>query len=295
VALAVELTFNPFVQDVKWGNVTALQLLFIAGCLHVSLRGAFSDRRWIDRSFLAALAVFVLFKPNTLWIAAGLGLHYAAVRGARNTAIGSTIALAAAAAAWALGAAYFRNAGIWGEWLAYARGDSLVYRFEEGNQSWPMLLSQIAPSHDAWRYGALICAFLAATLAALLVRDGRTAQLGERARAMFADPWAAASTGVLFTLAASPLVWPYYHLFALVPIAWLVHANGRWDGASWCAVGTYAALASPTLALLVAAEQYAALRLLMFLSWLALVPPALSRLARIAQGRTPPATATPTG
>jgi hypothetical protein len=288
VALAVELTFNPFVQDVKWGNATAFQLLFIAAALHVALNDGFARGPWPDRLFLPALAVFVLFKPNTIWIAAALALHYLCVRGARRAALGALGALAAAVAAWALGAAYFRDAGIWGEWLGYVRGGSLVYRFEEGNQSWPMLLSQLAPAHDAWRYGAFICVFLAAGLVALLVRDGRTTQLRARARAVFMDPWAAASLGVLFTLAASPLVWPYYHLFALVPMAWLARTHGRWDWPSWCAVAAYAALSSPLLALLIAAEQYAALRLLMFLSWLPLVPAAMRRLAPRARGRIPP-------
>lgn len=280
IALGVELTFNPFVQDVKWGNATSFQLLFIAGCLWVALRDGFARSRWIDRLFLPALALFVLFKPNTVWIAAGLALHYLAVRGARNAAPGAAFAAATAMAAWALGAAYFHNASIWSEWLAYVRGGSLAYRFEEGNQSWPMLLSQLAPAHDAWRYGAFICGFLAAVLAAVLMRGHGAMPMRERARAMFADPWAAASLGVVFTLAASPLVWAYYHLFVLVPVAWLVRTHGRWDWPSGCAVATYAALSSPLLAMLVAAEQYTALRLIMFLSWLPLLPAVMKRGAR---------------
>ena len=289
IALAVELTFNPFVQDVKWGNATAFQLLFIATCLYVARQGVLARRAWADRLFLPLLTIFVLFKPNTIWIAAALAVHYAAVRGARHTAIGAASAVPAALLAWAAGAAYFGNAAIWNEWLAYARGGSLVYRFEEGNQSWPMLLAQIAPVHDAWRYGLLVSAFAIVVLAAVMLRDGRTDALVPRARAVFSDPWAAVSIGVLFTLASSPLVWPYYHLFALLPIFWLVRTHGRWDGPSWCAVATYAALSSPVLALLIAAEQLAALRLVMFLSWLPLVPAALLRLAPLAHSRESPA------
>jgi hypothetical protein len=98
-------------------------------------------------------------------------------------------------------------------------------------------------------------------------------------RAVLADPWAATSLGVIFTLAAAPLVWPYYHLFALVPIAWLLRGEGRWDGASTCAAISYAALSSPVLAVLVATEQFAVLRLLMFLSWIPLIPAAWWRVA----------------
>jgi len=284
IALAVELTFNPFVQDVKWGNATAFQLLFIAAALYAAVHGTWARRAWVDRLFLPALAIFVLFKPNTIWIAAALALHYTAVRGGRNAVIGAAAALPAALVAWAAGAAYFGNAAIWNEWLAYARGGSLVYRFEEGNQSWPMLLAQIAPAHDAWGYGLLVSAFAIVVLAAVLLRDGRTAALLPRMRAVFADPWAAVGIGVLFTLASSPLVWAYYHLFALLPIFWLVRTHGKWDVPSWCAVATYAALSSPVLSLLIAAEQPVALRLLMFLSWLPLVPAALLRLAPLAHG-----------
>ncbi len=284
VALAVELTFNPFVQDVKWGNATCFQLLFIAVALAACQARLYERSRAVDSGFLAALAVFVLFKPNTIWIVAALALHYAAVRGARRTAVAVGVAVPAAAIAWGLGAWYFHDAAIWNEWLAYVRGGSLVYRFEEGNQSWPMLLAQLAPGQDAYRFSILVCVFLAAVLAALLMRDGGGRALVPRARTVFADPWAAASLGVIFTLAAAPLVWPYYHLFALVPIAWLVRRE--WDAASTCAALSYAALSSPVLAILVAAEQYAVLRVLMFLSWIPLMP---AVWWRIAPGRRAPA------
>jgi hypothetical protein len=265
VALAVELTFNPFVQDVKFGNATAFQLLFLAGCLHASLSGALARGR-AHALFLPALALFVIFKPNTLWIAAMLALHYASLRGARDTIVGAALALPAAALAWGFSAWYFHDPAIWNEWLAYARGGSLVYRFEDGNQSWPALFSQLSPSRSAAEYGLLLSALVAVALAA-------------RGRAWLRDPWAAASAGVLATLATSPLVWPYYHLFALIPIAWVFRSRPRWDAASWCAVATYAALSSPVLAALLAAQLYGTLRLLMFLAWLPLVPAVASRLA----------------
>jgi len=269
IAFAVQLTFNPFVQDVKWGNATCFQLLFLAACLRMSATGALARDRWNSRLFLPLLAVFVLFKPNTAAIAAMLVLHHAAVRGARATLVSAAWAVPAAAIAWALGAWYFGNAHIWSEWLAYARGGALVYRFEEGNQSWPMLLAQLAPTHGAGFYAAAVLAVGAAALAAGLARNG---VFMARAVALLRDPWCAASIGVLFTLAASPLVWPYYHLFAIIPIAWLFRAEGRWDGATGCAIAAYAALSSPVLAVLVSMEAYGVLRWLMFLSWLPLVP-----------------------
>jgi hypothetical protein len=283
-ALAVELTFNPFVQDVKWGNATAFQLLFIACALATCKLRLYEKSRAVDAGFLAALAVFVLFKPNTIWIAAALALHFAAVRGARRALVATAVAVPAAVIAWGLGAWYFKDAAIWNEWLGYLRGGALVYRFEEGNQSWPMLLAQLAPMHDAYRYSLLVSAFFLTAFLVLMMREGGAALLVPRARAVLSDPWAATGLGVIFTLAASPLVWPYYHLFALLPIAWLLRGEGRWNAASTCAAISYAALSSPVLALLVAAEQYAILRVLMFLSWIPLIPAALWRIAPVARG-----------
>jgi hypothetical protein len=268
IALAIELTFNPFVQDVKWGNATCFQLLFLAGCLRMSTRGALARGGWSSRLFLALLSAFVLFKPNTAAIAAMLALHYAALRGPRATLVSAVWALPAVAIAWALGAWYFGNAAIWNEWLEYVRGGALVYRFEEGNQSWPMLLAQLAPMHGAGFYAVAMLALGAAAFAAGLARDG---VFMARAVALLRDPWCAASIGVLFTLLASPLVWPYYHLFAIIPITWLFRTEGRWDGATWCAIAAYAALSSPLLAVLVSMEAYEVLRWLMFLSWLPLL------------------------
>ena len=293
VAFAVELTFNPFVQDVKWGNATAFQLLFIAGCLNASARGWLDRHGWADRLFLPALAAFVMFKPNTIWIAAALALHYGALRGLRGAIVGAAIAVPAAAIAWGAGAWYFRDAAIWNEWLAYVRGGALAYRFEEGNQSWPMLFAQLSPMRGANEYALLVSLLGAAMTSALLLHGGAQG-FARRGRALFADPWAAASIGVLFTLAASPLVWPYYHLFALVPMAWLFRAEGRWDVASACAIAAYAALSSPVLAALLAAQQLVALRLLMFMSWLPLVPAAgLRARAILARARSTTAATTP--
>ena len=291
IALAVELTFNPFVQDVKWGNATSFQLLFVALWLRASARGALARDGAVSRLFIASLAVFVLFKPNTVAIAAMLVLHYAALRGARAMLLPLALAVPAAAIGWALGAWYFGNAAIWNEWLAYARGGALVYRFEEGNQSWPMLLAQLAPVHGAGFYAvAMLSLGAAALMAGLAGKD----PFASRAAALLRDPWCATCVGVLFTLAASPLVWPYYHLFAIIPIVWLFRAEGRWDAASWCAVAAYAALASPVLGVLVSMEQYAVLRWLMFLSWLPLVPATAWRARSIlAAARATTAASTP--
>ena len=68
-----------------------------------------------------------------------------------------------------------------------------------------------------------------------------------------------------------------------------LRGEGRWDAPSTCAAISYAALSSPVLAILVAAEQYTVLRALMFLSWIPLVPAAWWRVAPLVRTASMPA------
>ena len=69
------------------------------------------------------------------------------------------------------------------------------------------------------------------------------------------------------------------------PSGWAMsYRTPRWDAGSWCAVAAYAALSSPVLAILVAAELYGVLRWLMFLSWLPLIPATAWRARSVLAG-----------
>jgi hypothetical protein len=99
--------------------------------------------------------------------------------------------------------------------------------------------------------------------------------LGPTARKAFVDPWFAASIGVLFTFATSPLLWPHYLVLALIPIFWLFRRNGRADAGTWCAAICYVILTRLGIDLLIASGDVGSLQVVQVVtlfSWVALVP-----------------------
>jgi hypothetical protein len=96
--------------------------------------------------------------------------------------------------------------------------------------------------------------------------------LGAAARHAFSDPWFAASVGILFTFATSPLVWPHYHMMLLVPIAWLVTRAKPCLACAWGAAACYVVLSRLAIDPLVSMRMFDLLQALTLLSWVALLP-----------------------
>jgi hypothetical protein len=276
IALLVELTFNPFVQDVKYGNVSSLQLLYMVAVLHVAVRKLHAKNWLIESLFLGSLAAFLIFKPNTLWIALALAIHYGIVRGPRRFLVGAGAGALVSVLAFACGAWYFHDANVWSEWLRFTQGmngGSLVRSMEQGNQSFPMLLAQRSMSYGLLEYALMIAAWLALAVVLAMSSMGRRGDLLlPTALKCFADPWFALSIGILFTFATSPMVWPHYQLFGLIPIFWLFRLDGRWGFKTWCAAISYVAMTNPLLEFLGAAGRFAIIQSLMLLCWTPLIP-----------------------
>ncbi len=277
IALAVELTFMPFVQDLRVGNVNSVQLLFMVALLLVAVRRVYSGNAFVDGLFIGSLAIFVVFKPNTPWIALAFAIHYGVTQGVRRLLVGAGLAALLGALALATGAWYFGGAHAWVEWLAFARGmdgSGLPLTLDQGNLALTMLLAQRSMStYGPVGYGLIVAGLLLVALLLAASQGGRRSDLVLRAlRAAFSDPWFAASIGVVFTLATSPLVWPHYLMFALIPIFWLVRTDGKVDSPAAGAVFCYVALSLPLFALLGAAGWYWLLQAALVLSWVALVP-----------------------
>ncbi len=280
IALLVELTFVPFLHDVRVGNVNSLQLLFIAVLLHVAVRRLYSGNTLIDGVFIGTLSVFVIFKPNTPWIALAFALHYWAVHGHRRFWTGAGLAAVLGIAALGIGAWYFGDVRAWAQWLEFARGmdgSALPLTLAQGNLSFGMILAQ----HSRWLgpmgFGLLIGMALAAALH-LAMSGGRKSELQLRTmRALFSDPWLAVTLGIVFTLATSPLVWPHYLMLTLVPIFWLARIDGHADLGTLGALGCYLLLSLPVISLLGDKQLYAAVQAAMLCSWVALVPGVLAR------------------
>jgi hypothetical protein len=284
-ATLVAGTFNPFIDSVHVGNVGAMQLAVLAVLLGVAQRGAWRHNLLMDRGYLALLAVLVLFKPNVLFIAAGLAAHYGIVRGARRFAAGGAIALVAAFLAVALSSAYFGSASVWLDWLRYlqgANGGTLEYTFEQGNMALPMFMF----AHTDWiapqTWATLFAATFVLVLLAYATSQGREPQrLVPVARAWLADPWVAASVPALAMFAASPLLWPHYLVFALIPIAWVAHGPRHWTIA--CAVAAFVGMSLFVSGPLVVADLKELVKPAVSYSWTLLLPAAVARLSRAAR------------
>ncbi|MGZ5040711.1 MAG: glycosyltransferase 87 family protein [Usitatibacter sp.] len=276
VALAVELTFNPFLQDVRVGNANSLQLAFIAAMLYMAVKGLHARSARAAFAYVAALAVFVMFKPNVLWIALALAIHCALSRQRRGFALAAGAAACGALLAFAASAAYFNDVNVWRDWLECPQGMNrgvLPASFIPGNQSLPLALSRLSPAHGTTGYGAMVGAVLAmGFLLALYSAGHRGSRLASAAAACFRDPWFAASAGVVLTFGTSPMVWPHYHVFALVPIIWMLRLDRPANAATWGAAACYAVLSTPFIALAVDNGWISALDMLTLLSWAFLLP-----------------------
>jgi Glycosyltransferase family 87 len=293
IALIVELTFNPFLQDVKFGNVNSLQLAFMAALLLAATRRPRSGNALLDGLVIGLLAVFVIFKPNTPWIALAFAIHYWVTLGHRKFAIATGVAAVLAALAFGIGAWYFADARVWPEWLRFARamdGSGLALTLDQGNLSLSMLLAQRSMSYGPVGYGLIIATALSVALIVAASSGGHGARRAwTRMRDAFSNPWFAASIGIVFTFATSPLVWPHYHVFALIPILWLVRFDGEADVGTWGAVICYGALSVPFIGFLIAGGYYGAVQTAMLLSWIALVPGVFAHV--VEQHRIPQAAA----
>ncbi len=275
LALLVGLTFNPFVQDVKYGNVSSLQFLYVAVMLYIAVKGLYSRSAVIEALYLGSLAAFVIFKPNTLWIALALAMHYGITRGTRRFALGAGAALGVGLVAFAIGAWFFHDAHVWIDWFRFTQGmngGSLVRTLEQGNLSPAMLLAQRSMHYGLLQYALMIAAWLALAFVLAMTSMGRRSDLlVPTARECLSDPWLALSIGILFTFATSPLVWAYYHVFALIPMFGLFRPGRRAKLRIGCVVVSYVAMMNPLLELLGSSGHAAAIPFVMLWSWIPLL------------------------
>ena len=282
VALLVELTFNPFVQDLKYGNVTSLQFLYLATMLHVAVKGLYSRSAAIESLYLGSLAIFVLFKPNTPWIALAFAAQYWIARGPRRFAIGMIAGLVGTVIAFACGALFFHDGNAWLDWFHFTQGmngGSLVRSLEQGNLSPAMLLAQRSMAFGLVQYALMLAAWLALALVLAMTSMGRrTDLLVPAALRCFADPWLALSIGVLFTFATAPLVWAYYHVFALVPMFAFFRPKEH-PGRTALVIVSYLTMANPLLELLGSAGFGPLIPIIMFWSWTPLLVVVLGEVA----------------
>lgn len=283
LGLLVDLTFNPFLQDIKYGNVTSLQLLYVALMLTAAVRGWPARNAWIGSLYVGSLALFVAFKPTTLWIALAFTAHYGLTQGPRRLAAGIAMAIVASCAALAAGAWFFHDPHAWIQWYRFTQGmngGSLVRSLEQGNLSIAMMLAQRSGAYGLLTYSLMISAWLAFALVLAVTAMGRRADLlVPTAWRCFADPWLGLSIGAIFTLATSPLVWAYYDMFALIPMFALWRREST-PFQKACVVVSYVAMANPLFSLMDGAGLVPAIPIVMLWSWIPLLVAVIAEVAR---------------
>jgi hypothetical protein len=281
----VGLSFSPFAQDVFVGNVNALQLFALAGLTYISARRLYDRHRILDYLWPAALAIFVLLKPNTLVIAAGLAIHYLLTRGRGQFVVAIASGLAGTALAFAYTGWHFGDPGVWCDWYRYVSASQaglLTYPSTQGNVSLPLLFAERSTTMGVLGYGTVIAAMLALAFVVAATRTGKRPDLlAPTARLLAQDAGFVLSAGILATLATAPLVWQHYLLWAIVPIIWFFRFDGRWGVATWCVIASFFGFFRP-MRYHLDNETYLALYPVLVLSW---VPLVVAMLAYVAMQR----------
>jgi hypothetical protein len=285
---AAALVFSPFSQDVNAGNVNSFQLLAVAFLVWLSIARARLPDGAFRYGFPALLAGLAVFKPNIAWILVFLGAHYAMVAGRAALPRALLAAAGAALLLACIGAFYFDGFAAWENWLDYARGSrggGLVFTIAQGNHSMAEFLAEVSPRIGLARAQLAMAALILGAFAFVALR-GRDEEARARRMALFADARFSAACGAVLTLAASPLVWPHYHVLAILPLAWLV--SGRAGRAGW-ALAALASVAyfAPVIAPFWPAQAVWA-PLLVLLAWVPLAAGLCATLARRPYAPSPP-------
>ncbi len=90
------------------------------------------------------------------------------------------------------------------------------------------------------------------------------------------------------TYATSPMVWPHYHLFVLVPVIWFVHREREMRLGAACAALCYVVLSTPFIALLAHWSAFGLLDVLTMVSWMLLLPGLAAHVLAVAGKKAAP-------
>jgi hypothetical protein len=202
--------FEPFLSDVRVGNVNRLELGLVALFLGVSARPG-RARHVLGG---ALLAFGVLFKPNLVFVVPLLGISWLLRRQLGRLAAAGIGFVLGSLLVFAASSAVFRSATCWTRWIAAgAEMPESITAVTSGNFAVTRLVA------DVW--GPQASVVLATAFA---VVTGLVVVLSERRR-RDADPASSCvddarvvALGCLVWLLSAPLVWEHYLLLA-VPAA----------------------------------------------------------------------------
>ena len=233
--------YEPFLSDVRVGNVNRLELGLLA--LFLWLRGGRQGR---GRRVLggAVLAFGVLFKPNLAFVVPLLAACWLLRRRREDFATAGAGLVLGMLLELAWSSASFRSGACWAGWMAgAARIPEDITPVSAGNFALARLVA------DAWGFhvSAGLGGGLAAATLVVLALGGRGQSEADEASGLLDDARMVALGGLIWLLSA-PLVWAHYLLLA-VPAAVLAlrPTPGRRGAARLVAAAATVALMSNPL------------------------------------------------
>ena len=215
--------FEPFLSDVRVGNVNQIQLGLLALFMYFQ-----SKRVWRPgHHFIGGLILgfAVMFKPNLVYVIAMLVVSWVINQRYRKLAFELAGILTAAVIAFMYGSVFFGSPQIWVDWLVTLKAlpDDII-AVDSGNYAFARLISD-------WS-GVNISFFLTILFAGLItlltwknrrstneIRREREGNQGQK-RALHEDMLMVASGGLIYLLSA-PLVWIHY-IILVIPITLFV-------------------------------------------------------------------------
>jgi hypothetical protein len=251
----------PFHSDLAVGNVNAYQLLACVAIARVAT-AVVRGRGMAPGSLLAAsLATLVVFKPNLAPISAAMLIAAWSALGVARGAVVSLIGVGWAALLVVASSGYFGASSAWSEWYAFLSGPTgskvADYSVNDGNHALSVVFVARGDNPDyaadTYRLATTVAVVLVVSwiVAFLVGRRGRT--LGERWREVGGDAQLMLCSALVFTLAASPLVWIHYCVLALAPIVWCLRPGSDATFRRVCgcvALAAYGSSFAPFLSLL---------------------------------------------
>ncbi len=232
VAVAVGF-FEPLMSDVRMANVNQIQL---AGLAVFTLLVVRSTRTWHDVLAGAAVVLLVLFKPNTLFVAALWAWWWLVAGRTRRLAFAAGGAVLGTALAFGASAWLFGSLGCWSDWVvALLAMPEDIIPLDSGNFALVLLLRQ-ATGLDA--SGWLTAAFLLPAVVAIWRQRRAVGQ-----EALFA--LYVVGLGSLVYLLGAKLVWLHYFT-ATIPLL-LVGLRPRERGVKRSLADSFLPLAAPVM------------------------------------------------
>ena len=242
LALALSITFLPFLIDLRVGNLNTIQLfLVVISILLVDRANGYRLRqRLYSGLFAVCLFIFItLIKPNLILTMLALSISFVVRYGVPKLTVLAPASMAFSALLILLTSVFLGSSRVWLDWyeLVSISQDRLVYPLESGNYSTPLLITQLYNINLSAATIA-VAVFLVISLGGVILMSAfKAGMVVENSlngvRHLFRDTGLAASIAITVTIALSPLVWPHYYTLLLLPALWMINTRRYGKRASW--------------------------------------------------------------